>query len=214
MSNLSKFVSKFRITENRGNSPVESRVGTLEVDQDLKDAITSLGGKSFNDGLYRVYRGDEITAVTKTVVDAFPEYADQIIVFAADWLGRQFAVDYGRTEGGKPLVLLIEVGAGEAAQIPCSIIQFHNEELTEYQDDALALPFFKQWAKGDPKSEVGYSDCIGYKVPLFLGGEDTVENLERINMALYIDVCGQLRSKTMDLKDGQKISQVKITSPH
>ncbi|WP_434798222.1 T6SS immunity protein Tdi1 domain-containing protein [Terrisporobacter vanillatitrophus] len=36
---------------------------------------------------------------------------------------------------------------------------------------------------------------MGYKVPLFLGGEDDISNLEEIDMEVYWSVTGQLNSQ-------------------
>ena len=88
------------------------------------------------------------------------------------------------------LILLFEPGAGEVMQIPVDFKNFHNEELVEYQNEALASEFYSKWlnTKGDTPS---HSQCIGYKVPLFLNGSDTVDNLELSDMEVYWSICGQ-----------------------
>ena len=58
----------------------------------------------------------------------FPEFAGRIVPFGYDWLGRHFALDLGRVKEGVPRVLMLEVGAGEAVQIPTSIEDFHNTD--------------------------------------------------------------------------------------
>ena len=37
--------------------------------------------------------------------------------------------------------------------------------------------------------------CVGYKVPLFLGGADVLANLEVIDLSVYVEICGQLRNE-------------------
>jgi hypothetical protein len=39
------------------------------------------------------------------------------------------------------------------------------------------------------------TECIGYRVPLFLGGSDTVENLEKVDLDVYWHLHGQLIQK-------------------
>lgn len=206
---LENFLKTFSVTSDVGNGELPEKVCNLDVYPDFKKTVALLGGKSFDGGLFRVYRADQLERKTSIVVAAYPEYKNRIIVFAGDWLGRQFAVDYGRISDGRPQVLLIEIGIGKALNIPCSIVDFFNQELVEYTNDALALNFFHEWINTN-NDVVDYSECIGYKIPLFLGGEDVLENLERINMELYIDMCGQLRSQTIHLADGTKISDVRI----
>lgn len=173
----------------------------------LGDVFCELGGTSFNHGLYRVLRADQVVCARKAIEDVFPEYCGRIVPFGFDWLGRHFACDLARVENGRPLVLMLEVGAGEAREISASVIDFHNTELVEFADDALAAKFWRQWTSRNP-DELALTDCVGYKVPLFLGGSDILENLEVIDMSVYIEICGQLRSKTRELMPGQSIRNV------
>ena len=43
--------------------------------------------------------------------------------------------------------------------------------------------------------EIGLEDCVGYKIPLFLGGNDEISNLEITDMEIYWGICGQLITK-------------------
>jgi len=104
---------------------------------------------------------------------------------------------------------MLEFGAGEAMQIPVDPVTFHEQELVEHADDALARPFFLQWQAVVPTT-IRHDQCIGYKVPLFLGGTDTVDNLEICDLSVYWHVCGQLRTKARALKEGQTISDMDI----
>jgi hypothetical protein len=49
---------------------------------------------------------------------------------------------------------------------------------------------------------------VGYGVPLFLGGQDVVDNLELTDLDVYWSVCGQLRCGAMSLPPGTSINQV------
>ncbi len=37
--------------------------------------------------------------------------------------------------------------------------------------------------------------CAGYKIPLFIGGNDTVDNLELSDIYVYWEICSQLKNK-------------------
>jgi hypothetical protein len=153
-------------------------------------------GASFNGGIYRVH--DSVTGphALSLVVDAFPEFAARVCPFGYDWLGRQFTVDSGRMAFGQPQVLLLEPGTGEALEIPVDFSRFHDEELIDHADAAIASDFFSVWSKFNAdRLPLLRSQCVGYKVPLFLGGDDTAENLEVSDIDVYWTSCGQLRAQ-------------------
>ena len=60
----------------------------------------------------------------------------------------------------------------------------------EYGNDALASDLFSQWLESGGVAPQ-HDPCIGYKVPLFLHGSDTVDNLEVTDMDVYWSICGQ-----------------------
>lgn len=203
-----QFYNKFNLINDIGNAGIELK-GFEVIDDDFRSCIKELGGKTFNKGIYRVYRDDQIAKATESMKKVFPELSKRIVCFGYDWLGRNFAVDIARKEDGKPLILLLEPGAGESMQIPVSIINFHNDELVNYAHDALAINFFKEWQE-QKDITIQSNQCVGYKIPLFLGGSDTVDNLELMNMDVYIHICGQLRNKAIELPNGMTIRDISI----
>jgi hypothetical protein len=206
---LAPFISKFEVTADAGNS---TKAMPSECDnRNFSEIIVALGGKTFCRGLYRILRCDQVREARLAMEGVFPELAARIVPFGYDWLGRHFAVDLGRVKEGVPQVLMLEVGAGEAMQIPTSIEDFHNIELVSHADDALSVPFWNRWRKDNSKS-LAYTECVGYKVPLFLGGADDLSNLEVIDMSVYVHICGQLRAKTLSLPPGQTIRRISMTS--
>ena len=161
---------------------------------------SEFAGVSFRGGLYRVHDARTGPQALTLVAEGFPAFAARVRPFGYDWLGRQFAIDFGRIVGGQPQVLLLEPGTGEALEIPASFASFHDEELTESADAALAEEFFEAWSAGARDSlPLGRDQCVGYRVPLFLGGQDAVENLELSDLAVYWSVCAQLRQGVQPL---------------
>jgi len=203
-----RFTAAFHCTEDRslGDKSSAERINAPTV----QTVLTELGGKTFDGGLYRVLRTDEVSEATKAASLAFPELKERITVFGCDWLGIMFAADAGRLLEGVPQVLMLEVGAGEALQIPVDPIAFHNMELVDYPDDALAKSFYLQW-QATTKEKLNHDQCAGYKVPLFLGGADEIDNLEIIDLSVYWHLCGQLRNKVKTLPEGQSISEIDIS---
>ena len=205
--NLNLFKQALTIT---GDEAIESLPVSTDLGvKNLSWILEEIGGKTFNHGLYRVLRADQITVAKHAMEAFFPEYCGRIVPFAFDWLGRYFACDLKRIKNGEPQVLMLEVGAGEAMEIPASVLDFHNVELVEYTNDALSVSFWHQWRSINP-DDIAYTDCVGYKVPLFLGGSDTLPNLELIDLDVYVGICSQLRHKTRTLAPGQSINSVSI----
>ncbi len=205
---FSRFLDNFSEDQQCENGQIADEI--LErVDSDFTKTIELLGGRSFSEGLYRVIPGHNIAASLANLLVAFPEYEGRIVPFAYDWLGRYFAIDEKRHQDGKPMVLLLEVGVGEAMQIPVPIVEFHNEEIVDYRADALASNFFDEW-KSTNAQPIQPDACVGYKVPLFLGGSDTVDNLEIISLDIYVTLCGQLRHHAATLRDGQSLGDIEI----
>jgi hypothetical protein len=164
---------------------------------------------TYLNGAYRRHRPEDVARFSALAAEAFPQFADRIECFGADWLGRQFATDQGRVVEGEPQVLMLEPGTGEALEIPVSVEAFHAEELANEPDAAAAYSFYQQWLAtgGIPP---GYNQCIGYKRPLYLGGSDDVSNLEVIDFDVYWSLSAQMIAKVGGLPAGTSIGQVSI----
>lgn len=148
-------------------------------------------------GLYRRHREEDVERFTALAEAAFPDLKGAIRCFGADWLGRQFATDARRVEGGKPQVVLIEPGTGEVLEIPADIDSFHTTILVDEADAAVAEPFYRDWlASGGARP--AYDQCIGYIRPLFLGGADDLGNLELSDLDVYWTITGQILTQIRD----------------
>lgn len=177
------------------NSHVKQSIDNPQI----RELLLHFGGASFNNGLYKIMVENNMKTMQEFVVQAFPNFINRISGFAYDWLGRIFALDHARQEGGSSAVVMLEPGTGQALEIPCNLTTFHNSELIHYAEEALATTFYKQWLlKGGVAPH--YDQCVGYKKMLFLGGKDAVENLEQSDLDVYWTLCGQLIRKTRGLR--------------
>jgi hypothetical protein len=205
---LDVFTAAFRL------EPPGQAAGVTWADERLagaagyRELAGAFAGCSFEQGLYRVHDGVTGPLALSWVTSYFPQFAGRACPFSQDWLGRQFAVDYGRLEDGEPLVLLFEPGTGEVLEIPFSFTRFH-EQLDALREPALAASFFAAWTGTRPGVlPLDARHCAGYKVPLFLGGSDSAENLEIVDLDVYWSVSAQLRHGTRVLPPGSSIGQV------
>lgn len=200
---LNRFNTAFTATANDG-----AEGDSVDFDiENLALILNALGGKTFNHGIYRVLHSRQVSSATAELENVFPEYRGRIVPFAFDWLGRYFACDRKRIEKGQPQVLLLEVGMGEAMQIDASIVDFHNVELVDFADDALAGKLWREWRTRNP-ADLSFKDCVGYKHLPILGGADELANLELTDMDVYVHLCGQIRNQVKRLPDGQRINRV------
>jgi len=170
----------------------------------LREFFEAFGGSSFRGGMYRAIHPADLGGWKERVSLGFPEFEARITCFGYDWLGSVFALDAKRLEGGQPGVVMFEPATGEALEIPANIQTFHNVGLMEFGEAALATSFYDKWAAaGGAKPK--YTECVGYRKPLFLGGTDELENLEISDVDVYWHVVGQLIRKTKGLPEGTPV---------
>jgi hypothetical protein len=207
--NLKPFLDHYKITHDAGNTPLPASL-KKRVDAEFLFVLENLGGKTFNHGIYRVHEGGQLQEYTETVCEQFLACKGKAIVFAADWLGRQFILDFNELKTGKPTVSCLEPGVPDTFCTDQTIVEFHNKTLVDQADAALAEELFKKW-KAKNRHGVPPGQCAGYKVPLFLGGKEDLTNLELTDMSVYVDLCCQLWNKVKDLPDGTSIGKVTIS---
>ena len=174
------------------------------------ELLSEYGGTSFGGGIYRLHQPAHLERWTSILEEAFPTHKGRGPCFGYDWLGSHFVLDRLRTEDGEPLVLMFEPGTGEVLEITATFEQFHNQELVSDQEAVLARSFYEQWS-ATTRHLLSTEECAGYTVPLFLGGKDTVENLEVIDMEAYWSICGQLLNRIQGLPPGSTIKDVSIS---
>lgn len=203
---FNRFLSKFQ------PESAALKIGDLnffsDKDKGCREFFTEYSGVAFNSGLYRIHTADSAKKLDSIIAEVFPKFEKRLSCFGYDWLGRQFALDHERrNEEGQSLVLLAEPGTGEALEIPATFLSFHNEELVDYGDAALAEKFFYEWFESSGR-RLQPNECVGYKIPLFLGGKDVISNLEIIDLEVYWVICGQLFNKTKSLPSGTTIKNI------
>lgn len=153
----------------------------------VEEFFAELNGKTFLKGMYRLFRKDQIGKWTAIVEEAFPNYKGTIEVFGFDWMGQIFA-----TRKDTNTVLWFQPGTGEVLDIPSDFVIFHDTEIVEYPEDALVSKYFDYWFENNEHYTLKHSECVGYKVPLYLNGEDDLNNLEVSDMEVYWGVMSPL----------------------
>ncbi|WP_137861332.1 MULTISPECIES: DUF1851 domain-containing protein [unclassified Sphingomonas] len=199
------FTEAFSQDFDRPSVPLPVRPG----DAALAELFERFGGVSFNGGIYRVFDPIQLPKYNAMVEEGFPDFAGAVTVFGSDWLGRIFATTSKSDIQGRDGVMMFEPGTASALEIPCNVLTFHDEELVDAPDAALADEFFENW-RGSGKPAPRVNQCVGYIRPLFLGGQDTTANLELIDMEVYWSVSVDLIRQARGLPAGARISGVRI----
>jgi hypothetical protein len=138
----------------------------------------------------------------------WPEWRSRFVVFGYDWLGRLLAFDDRRRHVGEPMIGILEPGTGQLLEVPEPFAALIESELIDFSEAALAADFYRAWIDSGGRAPLPH-ECIGYRKPLFLGGEDAVTNLEVCDLEVYVSLCGQLNQQAQSIPEGTRIGQVK-----
>lgn len=155
---------------------------------EIFEAIDKVRTPDLENGSYRNIPREKAAKYQELIRDAFPDNCN-VIPFGYDWLGRIFAVD------GELNANMYDVATNDVFII-ADIENFFKTELAEYADDLIAADVYEEWLQsGGAKPPADH--CIGYKVPLFLGGKDEFDNYELSDIDVYWTITGQLKNTIM-----------------
>ena len=73
----------------------------------------------------------------------------------------------------------------------------------------LCSSAFTEWSTTDP-APLRFDECVGFRIPLMLGGEDVLEDWERCSMEVYWSLCIQIAEQVKDLEPGTPINAVRL----
>jgi hypothetical protein len=159
---------------------------------------SSLKHCSFNHGLVRFLTTTTSPSLTEWNSPSgwasdWKSGQDRLIVIGFDWLGRQIAFDRKLVRDGQMLIDLLEPGTELLLETDLSFFEMISSEIINNSDALLASASHAAWLQaGNPEPKI--NECVGYRVPLFFGGKDEIENLELSDMDVYLSICGQLAS--------------------
>ena len=88
--------------------------------------IDGLGGRSFGDGVFRVFERSDLERWHRVVSGCFTKLRGEFNLIGYDWMGRCFAVDQ-RDGDGKELVVLLEIATLDMYYIGKDVAVFLNE---------------------------------------------------------------------------------------
>jgi hypothetical protein len=193
--------------------PVSNREfsgGDLSViPAEIQGIVEAVAGVTLADGFYRFHTLESAVRSNEACAKLIKGFEGSFFVFAFDWLGRELAVDI-RSDATNGNVICVDPGGGEYLTTDCPLSEWHDAVAGE--EDPLAYPFYFAWRKANPgQGPLAFHQAIGYKVPLFLGGEDEVPNLEVCDREVYFELCTQLAHGARQLPVGETVTAIAIS---
>jgi hypothetical protein len=167
-------------------------------------------GRSFGRGVFRFHDAESGPIAKGFISAAFPDLMAHVDPLAFDWLGRQFVVsDETSSEVGEPEVMLLNVASmtREGMVAPGEFMQALQ---TPLMLEVLHTDLFDQWRSETGSAGLDFDRCAGLKVPAFLSGTTTLDNLEESDIEVYWSLCSQLWKKVKGLPEGSRVQRVGI----
>ncbi len=163
----------------------------------MPEVMSRFGGYTFRDGLYRLHTAASARIADERVREAWPaRFAGRTACFGFNWRGDQFSLDPLRPdEDGEPQVMFYDFGTGDAWEVPATFLGFHDEILVDTAETAVEVSGFEQWRQQYPGMvPLAHEACVGYRVPLYLGGEDDLSNAEVSDVDVYMSMVAGIAS--------------------
>lgn len=145
----------------------------------IDEFLENTSGKSFLNGLYTIFKKEDIEKWNGIVGEYFSNYKGGFSVFSYDWIGKIYAI-----ENNSKMIIMFDPEEHECYATDMDIVKFH-EEIVNNTDGIFSSNYFNQWLKKNNNKIIKYGECVGFKVPLSLGGKDELDNLEEIDMDVY-----------------------------
>ena len=196
--NLDNFLASFRQSSNDNaylKQYKEVGLNALSNLPELREIFETLSGVTFENGLFKIHTVGSFYLWTEMAFEYFKKYKGNSYCFAFDWVGRQYAVNYF---DNKTFILMLDPATAEVFKLEADIQSFLNEEIDEFKNGVLEIEKFNILSK-KIAPDLQFSQCIGFKKFLFLGGKDELDNFEVSDMEVYWELHYQIYLKTRNL---------------
>lgn len=182
-----KFLTNYQLTQE-----IPGNLTTVR-DAIAREGLAQIKKGVYNKGLYTFISDEESKELLELVKRL--GYKKDLKVFAVDWIGKIFALDpEEKDKNGCETISCYDLSAPSSSfctQVNFEI--FHNVHAVNHRNELFDSNRFDEWSKSNQPPNDGKT-CVGYKVPLFLGGKDDFENMELTDRSVYLHLQAQLFS--------------------
>lgn len=197
------------VPSSREGADVPSR--HAEVDG-LLAFLALYAGKSFNNGLFRVHRWEDLARWKELVTEAWPEAESHVSCLGSSAFGDQFLVTSRPAPrlGINNNALIAQIDMDSVLYTDMEFTDFCEHEIVDHPEAALTADNYRAWlASGGPAPR--HHQCIGMKKPMFLGGADDLgSNCEIIDMEVHWAVTAPLARAARGLPEGTRIGKITV----
>ena len=182
--NINPFIENYKNSLVIADNTKTSTTNYKEIDE----LFSKYGGLSVDLGVFKIHTYSSSNKWTTIIADTFPDYKDKIIVFGFDWLGKQYARHIS-----EEIVYMFDIATRQVFLLETNVETFFNVDLIEFANDTIQTEMFLEWNK--EKKHIKFNQIVGFKIPLFLGGKDTIDNYELIDAEVDWEINKQIRDK-------------------
>lgn len=153
-------------------------------DKQVDELIKLYGGCSFSNGLFRIHSSETSQKWLEIIESSFDNYKGVFVPFGFDWAGKQF----GKKIDGET-IYLFDINFGEVFTLESTISDFFNIDLVDHKNETINSElFFVQ------KIHLKFNEIAGLKIPIRLGGTDSLDNFEIIDSEVDWEINDQLKN--------------------
>jgi hypothetical protein len=146
------------------------------------NSLSGLSGEPTHGGALRFVSPDVRARLMSAIAVGFPDRAT-IVPFATGWTGVIFACD---PEGG---VVIVDPGWGDLVDTGYILEEWMR--LLPDLAEQVGVDAHQRWVSAS-HTEIAADACVGFNVPLFLGGREADSNRSVIDMDVYWAITAQV----------------------
>jgi hypothetical protein len=157
----------------------------------LSELLARFGDALISNGAYGLLTAETAQKLTPVCLEFFPTFRGAVIVFARDWLSNLYGADFSRIQANKPIVVVFDINSGEAFNTHLDIHQFHETVALDDPQMCFDVDLYQEWCQEQAPLTL-ITRCVGYTIPLALGGADDLTNMAETDLEVYWSLTGQI----------------------
>ena len=191
MGEFSEFLSRYKITSTIDDNDIIQDLHEVKLfPKSLKSIIEIAQGKIYERGLFRIYNFKNILRRTQKGKEYFSSERSDYYCFGCDWTGRQFAVNYDNSH-----IFMLDHSINEFSHLKSTLEIFFCDFLVNMKNDVLLGTEFINIMDHLKIDQLVENQVLGFKVPLFLGGKDQLDNYIISDLDMDWDVSLQIKDQ-------------------